>query len=94
MTNGRHQRSVLNVNLTRQHHYQYMGLWILITGFLIVVVNVMLVFIVKQRMADYMDLGSGTSAFSGTSRMGANHFCGGSFVRRGLSLPATRMGTG
>ena len=49
MSTSHRQRSLWNVRLTRAFHYRYMGLWIVLTIFLVLLFNVFFHLLVKER---------------------------------------------
>ena len=49
MKSGKSQRRLSNVILTRKYHLRYMGLWILLASFFVVVLNMVLYLYVEER---------------------------------------------
>ena len=49
MPDPQQRRKLSNVRLTREFHFRYMGLWILITICLVVTVNVLLLMLMDER---------------------------------------------
>jgi signal transduction histidine kinase len=50
MTSSRSKRSIRNVNLTRQHHYRFLGLWIVLTSCLVVTLNLVVYLYANERL--------------------------------------------
>jgi len=49
MKSGRSQRRLSNVKLTRKYHFRYMGLWIILASFFVIVLNMVLYLYVEER---------------------------------------------
>ncbi|NQT92734.1 MAG: methyl-accepting chemotaxis protein [Lentisphaerae bacterium] len=49
MESGRSQRRLSNVTLTRKYHFRYMGLWMILASFFVIVLNMVLYLYVEER---------------------------------------------
>jgi len=59
MNAGKHQRSLRSMKLTRKHHFQYMGLWIILTLCLLVLLNVIAFLLLEERWKGMSELSGG-----------------------------------
>jgi HAMP domain-containing protein len=56
MTDGRKQRKLRNVWLTRRYHFRYFGLWVLLVMFLVISFNAVIYLLIESRWEDIYTL--------------------------------------
>jgi len=69
MNNAKRQRSLHSMRMTKKHHYQYMGLWILLTVCLLIILNAIGFLLLEEHWKDMSEESGGLVQVDMASRL-------------------------